>query len=64
MSLDARSPFALSRRIQGARHEDELVAASADLPALFVDLLDAGVDAPALTRVLTVLNDAMTLRGV
>jgi CBS domain-containing protein len=62
MSLDARSPFALRRRIQGARDEDELVAASADLPALFVDLLDAGVDAPALTRILTVLNDAMTLR--
>jgi CBS domain-containing protein len=38
------------------------VAASADLPALFVDLLDAGGDAPALTSILTVLNDAMTLR--
>ena len=39
MSLDARSPFALSRRIQRARDEDELARAAADLPSLFVDLL-------------------------
>ena len=62
ISLDARSPFALRRRIQEARNEDDLVAASRDLPALFADLLDARVDAPAVARILTVLCDAMTLR--
>jgi len=62
MALDARSPFALRRSIQGAHSEDELVLAASDLPHLFVDLLDAHLDAPALTRVLTVLSDAMTGR--
>ena len=32
------------------------------MPQLFVDLLDAHLDAPALTRILTVLSDAMTAR--
>ena len=62
MALDARSPFALRRAIQGARDEDDLVKTSADVPHLFVDLLDAHLDAPALMRVVTVLSDAMTSR--
>ena len=32
------------------------------MPKLFVDLVDAHLDAPALTRVLTLLQDAMTSR--
>jgi len=62
MTLDTRSPFALRRSLQQARNEDELVQAADDVPKLFVDLLDAHLDAPALTRVLTVLTDAMTTR--
>ena len=62
MSLDARSPFALRRSLQRARDEDELVAAARDIPRLFVDLMDARLDAPTLSRVLTVLNDSLTAR--
>ena len=62
MTLDARSPFALRRAIQAAANEDDLVAAAGDVPHLFVDLLDAHLDASALTRVLTVLSDSMTSR--
>ena len=62
MTLEARSPFALRRSIQAARTEKDLDDAVADMPKLFLDLLDAHLDAPALTRVLTVLCDAMTSR--
>jgi CBS domain-containing protein len=62
MTLEARSPFALRRSIQSARTEKDLDDAVADMPKLFLDLLDAHLDAPALTRVLTVLFDAMTSR--
>ena len=57
MTLEARSPFALRRALQRARDEDELVASAGDIPKLFVDLLDARLDAPVLCRVLTVLHD-------
>ena len=62
MSLEARSPFALRRALHRAHSEDELVAAAGDVPTLFVDLLDARLDAPVVCRVLTVLHDAMTVR--
>ena len=62
MSLEARSPFALRRALQRARDEDELVAAASDIPKLFVDLLDARLDAPVLCRVLTMLHDSLTAR--
>ncbi len=62
MSLEARSPFALRRALQRARDEDELVAGASDIPKLFVDLLDARLDAPVLCRVLTVLHDSLTAR--
>jgi len=62
MTLDALSPFALRHSILAAHTVDEIAQASLDAPALFVDLLDAHLDAPALTRILTVLNDAMTAR--
>ena len=39
MTLDARSPFALRRTLNGARSEDDLVAAARDIPALFVELM-------------------------
>jgi CBS domain-containing protein len=62
MTLEARSPFALRRSIRSARTEKDLDDAAADVPRLFLDLLDAHLDAPALTRVLTVLCDTMTSR--
>ncbi len=62
MALDARSPFALRRALSQARDVDELAGAAQDIPRLFVDLLDANLDAPALTRILTVLCDTMTAR--
>jgi CBS domain-containing protein len=62
MSLEARNPFALRHSLQSARDDDELVAATSHIPKLFVDLLDARLDAPTVCRVLTVLHDATTTR--
>ena len=62
MSLEARSPFALRREIMAARSDEELVTVSADIPKLFLDLMTAHLDAPSVTRVLTVLHDAITSR--
>ena len=64
MASDARSPFALRRRIQQARDEDDLTQAAADLPALFVELLETHRDAPEITGILTAFCDAMTLRSL
>ncbi len=62
MSLEARNPFALRHSMHWARDEDELAAAANDMPKLFVDLLDARLDAPVICRVLTVLHDTLTAR--
>ena len=62
MTLDARSPFALRRTIHDARTLDDVVKAAADVPQLFVDLMASHVDGPSVTRVLTLLHDAMTQR--
>jgi CBS domain-containing protein len=62
MSLEARNPFALRRSLQWARDEDGLVEAAHQIPKLFVDLLDARLDAPTVCRVLTVLHDSLTAR--
>ena len=62
MSLEARNPFALRHSLQSARDEDELVAVAGDMPKLFLDLLDARLDAAMVCRVLTVLQDSLTAR--
>lgn len=62
MSLESRSPFALRRELMAARNEEELIAAAKDIPTLFVDLMTAHLDAPSVTRVLTVLHDTITAR--
>jgi CBS domain-containing protein len=62
MSLESRSPFALRREIMAAHTEDDLVRAAADIPQLFLDLMTAHMDAPSVTRVLTVLHDSLTAR--
>ena len=61
MSLETLSPFALRRSLLSARTVDDLAAAAADVPKLFVDLIEANLDAPALTRILTLLSDAATV---
>ena len=62
MSLDSLSPFALRHAILHARSADDVATASAQVPRLFVDLLDAHLDAAALMRILTLLNDAQATR--
>ncbi len=62
MTLESRSPFALRRELMAARTEEDLVAASRDIPKLFVDLMTAHLDAPSVTRVLTLLHDTLTAR--
>ena len=62
MNLDALSPFALRQSLTAARSESELRDTAAQLPRLVVTLLDAGLDAAALTRVITLLSDSMTVR--
>ena len=62
MNLDALSPFALRQSLAAARSASELADTAAGLPRLVVTLLDAGLDAAALTRVITLLSDAMTVR--
>ncbi len=62
MTLESRSPFALRREIMAARTEEDVVKAAADLPQLFLDLMTAHMDAPSVTRVLTVLHDTLTAR--
>jgi CBS domain-containing protein len=62
MTLDARSPFALRRAVNAAADEEALVAASKDIPALFVSLMESNMDAPAVSRILTLLCDSIVMR--
>jgi CBS domain-containing protein len=62
LGLEARSPFALRRTILRARDEDELGEACSRLPNVFVGLIDAGLAAPDLCRVLTLAHDAAAVR--
>jgi CBS domain-containing protein len=62
MRLDSLSPFALRQAILHAHSTEEVGHECADVRRLFVDLLDANVDAIALMRILTLLNDAQVTR--
>jgi CBS domain-containing protein len=62
MTLESRSPFALRREIMAAPNEEELIRTAKDIPTLFADLMTAHLDAPSVTRVLTVLHDTLTAR--
>jgi CBS domain-containing protein len=64
MTLESRSPFALRREIMAAEDEEDVVKAAADIPQLFLDLMTAHMDAPSVTRVLTVLHDSLTARFI
>jgi CBS domain-containing protein len=60
--LETRSPFALRQAILAARDETELVAAAERLRQLFLALLDSGIAALDISRVLTLQVDSLTLR--
>ena len=62
MSLEALSPFALRQTLLTARTESDLVKTASEVPKLFIDLIEADLDARAVTRILTLLSDAMTTR--
>ncbi len=62
MGIESRSPFALRHRLLQAQGEDELVAAAGGLGALLAALLDAGLAAPQIGRVLTLQFDTITGR--
>jgi CBS domain-containing protein len=62
IGLEARSPFALRHAILRATDENELVATAAKLRSLFVALLDAGLSAIDIGRVLTLQFETFTIR--
>jgi CBS domain-containing protein len=62
MSPDALSPIALRWSIMAAHSVDEVVAAAELMPGVFVSLVDARLDAAAISRVITIHHDALTQR--
>jgi CBS domain-containing protein len=62
INLESRSPFTVRRAISRAPDEDALVLAAGRLPALFLGLLDAGLGAPEIGRVLALQCDSATSR--
>jgi len=62
MGLAYWSPFALRAAIFNATSEAALDAATKELPQLFVTLVQAGLKAPDIGRVLALSYDAVTVR--
>ena len=62
MSPDALSPVALRWSIAAAHTIDDLVAAAALMPSVFVSLVDSRLDAAAVSQILTIHHDAITQR--
>jgi len=62
LGLAYRSPFALRAAVLNASGEAALDAATKELPALFVTLVQAGLKAPDIGRVLALNCDAVTSR--
>lgn len=62
MELSYRSPFALRAAILSASSETALDVAIKELPELFVTLVQAGLKAPDIGRVLALNCDAVTTR--
>jgi CBS domain-containing protein len=60
--LETRSPLALRHAILAARNEGELQAAAERLPQLFLTLLDSGISALDICRVLSLQVDTLTTR--
>jgi CBS domain-containing protein len=62
MGLVYRSPFAFRAAILSAPNEAALIVAAKKLPGLFVNLVDAGLKAPDIGRVLALSCDDVTTR--
>jgi CBS domain-containing protein len=62
MGLAYWSPFALRAALFNAQNEADLDAAIKELPVLFVALVQAGLQAPDIGRVLALSYDALTTR--
>jgi len=62
LGLESRSPFALRHAVLRARDERELLEAAARLRKLFLALLDAGLSAADVGRVLSLQVDTFTAR--
>jgi CBS domain-containing protein len=62
MALSYRSPFALRTALLNSSSETALDAAIKELPELFVTLVQAGLKAPDIGRVLALNCDAVTTR--
>jgi CBS domain-containing protein len=62
LGLDARSPIALRHTILGAADEDTLARSAEHLPQLFRLLVRAGVPPRDIGRVLSLQQDALTIR--
>src|SRR5205085_81299 len=62
LGLESRSPFALRHAVLAARDEGELFEAAARLRKLFLALLDAGLPAADIGRVLSLQVDTFTMR--
>jgi CBS domain-containing protein len=63
-NLESRSPFTVRRALSQAPDEEALVRAAGRLPALLLGLLDAGLAAPEIGRVLSLQSDTATARLV
>jgi CBS domain-containing protein len=64
VNLGSRSPFSVRLALSQAPDEDALVQAAGRLPSLFIGLLDAGLTAPEIGRVLALQSDTATARLV
>ena len=63
-NLQSRSPFTVRRALSQAPDEDALVRAAGGLPSLFLGLVEAGLSAPEIGRVLSLQSDTATARLV
>jgi CBS domain-containing protein len=62
LGMEQYSPFALRHAVLRAADEDELFQVATRVPKLFLRLLDAGLEAAAIARVLTLQLDSLTAR--
>jgi CBS domain-containing protein len=63
-NLESRSPFTVRRALSQAPDEETLVRVAGRLPSLLLGLLDAGLSAPEIGRVLSLQCDMATARLV
>jgi CBS domain-containing protein len=62
LGIEQYSPFALRHAVLRAADEDELFQVATRVPRLFLSLLDAGLEAAAIARVITLQLDSLTAR--